>query len=147
MNQDNEQLDLLGVFHYVVAGLAAVFACFPLIHLFLGIALMTGSFGTDTPSGGMGPRLVGLVFVLFASAFILAGWTLAVCLFFAGRYLRGRRRYMFCLVMGGVECIFVPFGTVLGVFTIITLQRPTVKELFATASPPPPREQLSGGPA
>jgi len=37
---------------------------------------------------------------------------------------------MFCLVMAGVECIFTPFGTVLGVLTIIVLVRPSVKELF-----------------
>ncbi len=37
---------------------------------------------------------------------------------------------MFCLVMGGVECILVPFGTVLDVFTIVTLTRRAVKKLF-----------------
>ena len=32
--------------------------------------------------------------------------------------------------MAGIECIFMPFGTVLGVFTIIVLMRPSMKELF-----------------
>jgi len=32
--------------------------------------------------------------------------------------------------MAGVECMFMPFGTVLGVFTIIVLMRPSVKEIF-----------------
>ncbi len=32
--------------------------------------------------------------------------------------------------MGGVECLFMPVGTVLGVFTIIVLVRDSVKELF-----------------
>jgi hypothetical protein len=32
--------------------------------------------------------------------------------------------------MAGIECMFTPFGTVLGVFTIITLVRPSVKEVF-----------------
>jgi hypothetical protein len=46
-------------------------------------------------------------------------------------------------VMAGVECIFAPFGTVLGVFTIIVLMRESVKQLFtvknalqATSAPP-----------
>jgi hypothetical protein len=36
-----------------------------------------------------------------------------------------------CFAMAGVECIFMPFGTVLGVFTILVLNRQSVKELFA----------------
>jgi hypothetical protein len=32
--------------------------------------------------------------------------------------------------MAGIECIFMPVGTVLGVFTIIVLMRDSVKELF-----------------
>ena len=75
-----------------------------------------------------------------ASLFILAGWAFAVCLALAGRYLSRRRRYTYCLVMGGVACIFMPFGTVLGVFTIITLVRDSVKRLFR-------RDDGAGSPA
>ena len=32
--------------------------------------------------------------------------------------------------MAGIECIFMPVGTVLGVFTIIVLVRNSVKALF-----------------
>lgn len=130
MNQDQEHLDLLGIFHYVVAALAALFSCFPLIHLVLGFSMMSGGLGEPSDSD---TRLFGLFFVAFASIFILLGWTFAVCTALAGRYLRKRTHYMFCLVMAGVECIFVPFGTVLGVFTIIVLQRPSVKHLFGRA--------------
>src|SRR6266550_305048 len=35
MNQDIEQLRLLAIFHYVVAGLAALFSLFPLQTLYL----------------------------------------------------------------------------------------------------------------
>jgi len=34
-------------------------------------------------------------------------------------------------VMACVECLFIPFGTILGVFTIIVLLRESVKALFA----------------
>jgi hypothetical protein len=36
--------------------------------------------------------------------------------------------------MAAVECLFIPFGTVLGVFTILVLQRPTVKAMFSERS-------------
>ena len=41
-----------------------------------------------------------------------------------------RKHYTFCFVMACVECLSVPFGTVLGVFTILVLNRASVKELF-----------------
>ncbi len=52
----------------------------------------------------------------------------------AGRKLARRRSWTFCLVVASIECLFMPYGTVLGVFTIIVLLRPTVKELFAVNS-------------
>ena len=35
--QDQEQLKLLSIFHYVVGVLAALFSCFFIIHLVIGI--------------------------------------------------------------------------------------------------------------
>jgi hypothetical protein len=35
--KQEEQLRLLSIFHYVVAGLSALFACIPIIHLALGL--------------------------------------------------------------------------------------------------------------
>jgi hypothetical protein len=124
MNQDEQYLKLLSVFHYVVGGLVAFFACIPFIHLVLGIAMLVGAFQDGPPS------VVGLIFVLMAVLFITAGWTLAICIVIAGRCLAKRKHYMFCLVIAAISCTFMPFGTVLGVFTIIVLMRPSVKELF-----------------
>jgi hypothetical protein len=125
MKQDLEHLKLLAIFHYVVAGMTALFACIPFIHFFMGLALATGALDADPEA-----QPIGIGIMIFAGLFILAGWTLAALIAFAGRSLQTRRRYTYCLVMGGVECIFMPFGTVLGVFTIIVLMRDTVKELF-----------------
>ncbi len=127
MNQDFEHLKLLSIFHYVAAGMAALFACIPFIHFFMGLALATGALGETGAEG----RPVGLVVMAAAAFIILAGWTFAVLVALAGRNLRRRKNYTFCLVMAGVECIFMPVGTVLGVFTIIVLVRESVKELFA----------------
>ena len=135
MNQDEEHLRLLSIFHYVCAGLAALFACFPIFHLIFGLVLLfrPESFGTGSQQP---PAFFGLFFVLFASVFILFGWAFAATVAYAGRCLSQRKNYTFCLVMGGVACLFMPFGTVLGVFTIIVLTRPSVKALFASATPP-----------
>lgn len=130
MNQDLEHLRLLSIFHYVVAGLAALFACFPLIHLVIGL-IMVFVPGKMTSHGEPLPAFIGWVFIIFASCFILAGLTLALFMAITGRFLSQRRRHLFCTVVAAVECIFMPFGTALGVFTLIVLMRDSVKELFA----------------
>jgi hypothetical protein len=66
-------------------------------------------------------------------AFIFAGWMFAILLIVAGRFLSKRKHYMFCLVMAAISCIFMPFGTILGIFTIIVLMQPSVKQLFGVA--------------
>ena len=43
----------------------------------------------------------------------------------------GRKKYRtFSLVVAFINCIHIPFGTVLGVFTIIVLLRPSVREVY-----------------
>jgi hypothetical protein len=132
--QDADHLRLLSIFHYVVGALAALFACIPFLHLFIGIAMVEGwgDFASEDEVSGV----MGWFFIVFSGAFILAGWAFAVCLAFAGRFLARRRRYYYCLVMAGIACMFMPFGTVLGVFTIIVLLRESVKELFGEGEVP-----------
>ncbi len=129
MNQDEEHLRLLSIFHYVVSGITALFACFPCIHLAVGIVLVSGAFPVQPGHEGP-PPFLGWIFIFMGSVFILLGWALAVAILFAGRFLARRAHYLYCLVAGGIECIWMPFGMVLGVFTIIVLNRPSVKSLF-----------------
>jgi hypothetical protein len=134
MNDDLSHIKILSIFHYVVAAIAALFACFPFIHLFIGISMLTGSFfqGGSDQALPFPFSLFGLIFTVVPAAIILIGWAFAICMAFAGYFLSKKQRYTFCLVMAGISCIFTPFGTVLGVFTIIVLMSPSVKELFKT---------------
>ena len=123
MSDDEQYLKLLSIFHYVVGGLTGLFACIPLIHFSIGIAILVG--GIDDV-----PAFVGLILVMIALAAMTMGWALAICIIIAGGRLARRQRYTYCLVVAAVSCIFMPFGTVLGVLTIIVLMRQSVKELF-----------------
>ena len=129
MDQDVEHLRLLSIFHYVVGAMAGLFACIPCIHLALGIILLSGAIqpgpGQEPP-----PAFVAWLLIVIAAMFILIGWTIAVLILLAGRFLARYSRYTYCFVVAAIECLFMPFGTVLGVFTIIVLMRPSVKSLF-----------------
>ena len=37
---------------------------------------------------------------------------------------------MYCMVIASLECLFMPFGTVLGIFTLILLNKDSVIEIF-----------------
>jgi len=54
----------------------------------------------------------------------------AVHLLLVGVKIRQRRWWTFCYLTGWGECLMFPFGTILGIFTIIVLSRPTVKRTF-----------------
>ena len=75
--QEKDTLHILAIFHYVIAGLIALIACIPLIHLTIGLSLTAGAIAGEEPVLGM----VGTVFTLVASLIILFGWGLAVFVF------------------------------------------------------------------
>lgn len=131
-SEDEQHLHLLSIFHYVVAGVGALFACFPIFHFTIGVGMFISSLTQPREAGPL--ALFGLLFAGIAGSIMLSGWAFAVCVAIAGRYLALKKNHLFCLVMAGVECIFTPFGTVLGIFTIIVLVRPSVKELFLHSS-------------
>jgi hypothetical protein len=132
------QLRLLSIFHYAVAGLTALFSLFPLIHVGMGIAVLTGAMPMNSNGEAASPdeaRLFGWIFVMIGSLMIVCGLTLAGFMAYAGRCLAGQRRHTLCLVVAALSCMLMPIGTVLGVFTLIVLLRPAVKAAFDAPSP------------
>jgi hypothetical protein len=129
MDRDTEQLNLLAIFHYVVGGLAALFSVFPLFYSVIGGFLLYAAEHPG-PNNQEPPAFLGWIFIVLGVTFFLAGITMAICILIAGRCLSRRKAYSFALVIACIECLFVPFGTILGVFTIVTLSRESVKALF-----------------
>jgi hypothetical protein len=139
MNRDEEHLQLLAIFHYVVAGLAALFSFFPLLYTTVGaIFIFAARHGTAKPGEDLPPEFLGWIFAVLGSLLFLIGIAMAICILVAGRSLALRKGYWFALVMACIECLFVPFGTILGVFTIVVLSRESVRGLFSTSATPAP---------
>lgn len=127
LSQEEHNLNLLSTFHYIMGALTALFACIPIIHLVVGITMFAGGFN----GGGMAPRNIALIFIILAAFVILFGWIFAILIILCGRRLKERRSYDYCLVIAFMECLIVPVGTVLGIFSIITLTKDSVKQLFS----------------
>src|SRR5215472_10303034 len=128
MDRDAEQLNLLAIFHYVVGGLALLFSFFPLFYSVIGGFLL---YAAEHPTNQEPPpAFLGWMFIVIGAVFFLVGVTMAISILIAGRCLSRRKGYSFALLIACLECLFVPFGTILGVFTIVALSRESVKALF-----------------
>ena len=125
--QDNH-LNLLSVFHYVVGALVMLSGCLPGLYLGMGVVLLAASF--DKSSKDAPPALMGVIFILLFGVFMIIILAMGVLVLIVGRKLAQRRGYMFCFVIAAIECLWVPWGTVLGVFTIVVLAGPSVRQKF-----------------
>jgi hypothetical protein len=123
---DRDHLQLLSIFHNIAGVLAALGGLLPIIHLVLGIGLLT-----DLPSeSAFGGIFAGLALVVVALVLMTAFFSLSWAAFRSAKNLAAYQNHGFCVAVACVECIFFPLGTTLGVFTLIVLMRPSVKELF-----------------
>ncbi len=150
MNQDEQYLKILAIFHFVIGGIAGLFACFPIIHFVMGIFMIVLSLAPGAVEGDMPffpAGMAGIMFTVIAGLVMALGWAFALSLILAGFGLLRKRWYTFCLVMAGVACTFMPFGTVLGVFTLILLLKPEVKEMFEGQIAGEQQSAVSGQPA
>ncbi len=134
---DGEHIRLLTIFHWVQGGLTAFFSLLPIFHLLMGLAMLSGKFPMAPAAAVKGQpppeemlRIMGGMFVAIASVMICAGLTFAVLTFFSARFLSRRRNRTFSLIVAGLNCLLIPFGTVLGVFTLLVLSRPSVAALY-----------------
>jgi hypothetical protein len=83
------------------------------------------SNGADAP-----PAFFGWMFFAIGLLFFLIGEAISICIIISGRFIAKQKKYLFSFVLGCIQCAFFPFGTVLGVFTIVILSRDSVKTLY-----------------
>lgn len=127
---DADHLKMLAIFHFVVAGLALFGIGFLFLHYAMMNSFMSNPKLWHARKDGLPPQEF---FAMFRWFYVVFGALLTVgsiANLLSGLWIRARRNRMFSLVIAGINCIQVPFGTVLGVFTIIVLMRDSVRELY-----------------
>lgn len=128
--KDSEQINLLSVFHFVVAGLSLFAIAFLFLHylimstVFSNPALVKGANGNFPPKEFMQILIwfyvfMGVIFTIACGANILSGV-----------FLRQRKHRTFSIVVAGLNCLQIPVGTTLGVFTIMVLLRSSVRQSY-----------------
>lgn len=132
-NIDIDHLNLLSIFHFVSAGLGflgMIFltAYFAVFHFVLSNpAIWQNSRQSAPPPQFFQMFSVIIWFYLVMGLFCLA---LAVLNILSGLFLRARKNRTFSFVVAAIDCLQIPLGTVLGIFTIVVLMRDSVRELY-----------------
>lgn len=134
-SKDEEHLRYLQIGHYIIGGITALFSCMFIFHVVMGIVFVVSPDSFPDHGGKGPPPGFGWIFVVMGGMAVLVGWTIAGLLITAGRMIGRRRRHTFCFIVAALACLMMPFGTVLGVFSLMVLNRPTVKLLFEANKP------------
>jgi hypothetical protein len=130
---DYDHLRWLSIAYYIMGAISGLCACIPAVYLALGAAMVTGAFNAPQNQNGPPPEL-GWLFIVVAIVLIGLGWAMATALLVTGRNLSRCQGYTFCFVVAVAAMLLSqPFGTILGIFTLIVLLRPSVKQLFEQA--------------
>jgi hypothetical protein len=128
---DQEHLKLLVIGYKISAGIAGLYSFFGLFYVFMGFVFAfmpsSSSFGTS----GVPQTFFGWYFGGIGVVFLAVGLTVASLRWMAARRLEQRRSLGFCQVVAALSCLEIPYGTMLGVLTFVTLARQSVRSQFS----------------
>jgi hypothetical protein len=131
-SKDADHLRTLAICHYVIAGLTIVGLAF----LFLHYSIMNMVFGNpEIWQNGKNPppfkpdeflRFFQWFYVIIGGLMLVGG----ILTLISGRFIHRRVNRIFSIVIAGLNCLHLPFGTLLGIFTLIVLTKDSVIHLY-----------------
>lgn len=129
-DQDLEHLRLLVLFHKIVAGIYIVVGLCGLPHFTIGLLMNIDPTFMESPTSPPPPGFVGWIFMGFAAMFVFGAWVFAILNWLSSHRLQQRNGLKLIYATSGLNCLWMPIGTALGVFTFIVITRPSVRSLF-----------------
>jgi hypothetical protein len=132
MNKDLNHLKLLGIFHTVWGILAILFGL-----LFGIVYIAIGANSSLEISGNLRPETAHQIFQVVGLVALVLSSIYGILMIIAGGKLRKQRSYGFCFFVSILDLFGFP-SIVLGIFTLMVLVRPTVKDLFKAGGVRPP---------
>ncbi|WP_008309867.1 hypothetical protein [Leptolyngbya sp. PCC 6406] len=129
MSDDRQNLKLLSTLHYVMGGITFATSLLALPYIGIGLFALHSpeTFENGEPFSAL---LYGWMFVGMGALFLLWGVVIGILTLLSARGLAKHRRYWLSFIVACIECLSVPLGTALGVFTLIVLSRDSVKALY-----------------
>lgn len=97
------------------------------IGVFFGVML---EFAEDVDKANLPPFNPGIVFIIIGVIGFVLALIFGMLTLRAGKCIKARKNHQFIFVIAVLQCFTGVIGILLGVFTIIELQKPEVKALF-----------------
>ncbi len=134
--RDEDHLRLLEIGFYISGALTALrfvwFGIIALFFAFVGVAAaISAQAHASPPSADDAPPIFVLFFfAIFFGIILLLSLIFAVVEIYAGMCLKHRRHPVLIQIVAVLYCLSIPWGTALGIFTLMVLNRPGVRALF-----------------
>jgi hypothetical protein len=134
---DDEHLRLLSLGYLFSGIMTALFSLMGLVYAGMGL-LMSRFFAEAARNAAhaekIPPESLGTIVGVFGGLFFLVAISLALAKFWAARCIKRRQSRFFCLIVAGIACFGIPYGTVLGICTFLVLGRQSVITRFEAGS-------------
>jgi hypothetical protein len=130
---DEEHLRLLAFFHYISGGITVAFSLFFGVWMLFMAAMF--SFMPVPPASAEHPAAPPMhgppvVMFWFFGFFLLLGLAYGVLEIVSGRWISRRTNRVLSLIVAIPRLLFLPYGLVLSILTLMVLERPSVKHLY-----------------
>lgn len=135
---DREHIRLLSIFHFVAAGMALVGLLFIAGHYALFSVFLNSPEMWKNANGAQNMPDPKTFIAIFRWFYLVFGtWCLvsAVVNLLSGLFMRRLKNRVFSLIVAGFDCLHMPLGTILGIFTFIVLCRESVARAYAGQPP------------
>lgn len=131
--KDREHLKILAILHFVGAGFGVLGTGFLALHYMLFRVFFLNPEMWEKSENPPNPEFIELfqtIFIWFYLAGALFFLSQAIMNILGGLYLLRQKHRIFCMVVAGMNCLQIPLGLILGIFTLVVLSRESVAELF-----------------
>lgn len=125
-----DNIDTFATLHLVKGILTILLSLLFLLYIFLGSALMFAPMDHETDM----PFNPGTFIVIIGGIGFIITIALGILTILASKYLRERRNYNFVFTIAVINCITGVLGILLGIFTLLDLNKPHVKAQFDNSS-------------
>ncbi|MDH3199344.1 MAG: hypothetical protein OEM15_00460 [Myxococcales bacterium] len=128
---DAEHLKLLRWGYFVSAGFTAFFSLFGLAYVGMGALMSSLPF----KKGDAPPEAFILMFIVVGILITVIGLAIAAAKLRVAKALRERNSRTLCYVVAVITMLGMPYGTALGILTMLVLSRPSVAKMFGAGPP------------
>jgi hypothetical protein len=129
--QDENHLNLLFIFFRIYAGLCGAGSLLTFLYIGIGLLMMSEPQFTSRHSQQPPFQFGGEVMIMFGCIAFIFCLAFGITALYAANWIRDRKNWVGIIIVSALCCLNGLLAIALGVFSIITLNKPSVKSLFS----------------